>query len=318
MAETGRRVTVFGGSGFIGRHVVQRLAAQGWVVRAAVRDPVAAAFLKPMGNVGQVVPMKADLTDEGAAAAAIAGSEAVINLVGILYERGRRSFAAIHVDGATRLARLAAAAGVGHFVQVSAIGADAGAEAAYGRSKAAGEVGVRAAFPAAVIVRPSIVFGPEDHFFNRFALMARFLPALPLIGGGLTRFQPVYVGDVAEAIVRALADPAAAGRTYELGGPRVYSFKQLMALMLAEIGRRRLLLPLPWAIAHLQAAVLERLPLPLLTRDQVKMLKRDNVVAAGAPGFKELGIEPKTVESILPTYLHMYRRGGRFAAGRFA
>jgi NADH dehydrogenase len=318
MAETGRRVTVFGGSGFIGRHVVRRLAAQGWVVRAAVRDPVAAAFLKPMGNVGQVVPMKADLTDEAAAAAAIAGSEAVINVVGILYERGRRSFTAIHVDGATRLARLAAEAGVQHFVQVSAIGADAGAEAAYGRSKAAGEVGVRAAFPAAVIVRPSIVFGPEDRFFNRFALMARFLPALPLIGGGLTRFQPVYVGDVAEAIVRALADPAAAGRIYELGGPRVYSFKQLMALMLAEIGRRRLLLPLPWAIADLQAAVLEKLPLPLLTRDQVRMLKRDNVVAAGAPGFKELGIEPKTVESIIPTYLHMYRRGGRFAAGRFA
>lgn len=313
MITAGQRVTVFGGSGFIGRYVVQRLAAGGQVVRVAVRDPVAAAFLKPMGNVGQIVPMRADITaDDAVITAAIAGAEAVINLVGILYERGRRTFQTIHAEAPARLARVAAASGVRRFVHVSAIGADLNSAAAYGRSKAAGEAGVKAAFPNATILRPSIVFGPEDGFFNRFAGMARFSPALPLIGGGATRFQPVYVGDVADAVVRALADPEAPGRTYELGGPRVYTFRELMVLMLAEIGRERRLVNLPFWAADLQARFLQLLPVPPLTRDQVALLRRDNVVSHGALGLGDLGIAPTTVEVILPTYMDRYRKGGRY------
>jgi NADH dehydrogenase len=309
---TGRRIVVFGGSGFIGRYVVKRLTGQGWVVRVAVRDPVAAAFLKPMGNVGQVVIMKADLSEEASVAAAIDGVEAAINLVGILYERGRQQFASVHDEGAARLARLAAASGVGRLIHVSAIGADADSPAIYARTKAAGEKAVRAAFPEATIVRPSVVFGPEDGFFNRFAAMAMFSPALPLIGGGQTRFQPVYVGDVAEAIVRTLDDPAAIGQTFELGGPRIYSFRQLMELLLAQIRRHRCLINLPFAVADIQAALLERLPVPPLTRDQVRLLRRDNVVSPGAKGLGDLGIVPTAVETVIPSYLEIYRRGGRF------
>jgi len=309
---TGRRIAVFGGSGFIGRYVVKRLAGQGWVVRVAVRDPVAASFLKPMGNVGQIVIMKADLSDEAAVAAALDGAEAAINLVGILYERGRQRFASVHDEGAGRLARLAAACGVKRLIHVSAIGADADSAAIYARTKAAGETAVRAAFPHATIVRPSVVFGPEDGFFNRFAAMAMLSPALPLIGGGRTRFQPVYVGDVAEAIVRALDDPAAQGQFFELGGPKVYTFRQLMELLLAQIRRHRCLVNLPFALADIQAAVLEKLPVPPLTRDQVRLLRRDNVVTPGAKGLGDLGIVPTAVEAIIPSYLEMYRRGGRF------
>ncbi|MBI3453236.1 MAG: complex I NDUFA9 subunit family protein [Rhodospirillales bacterium] len=318
MTITGRRVTVFGGSGFLGRYVVRRLAAQGWVVRVAVRDPVAAAFLKPMGDVGQIVPMKTSLIgDEAVIRAAVAGSEAVINLVGILYERRSQRFQAVHADGPARLARLAAELGVVHFVQVSAIAADPTSPAAYGRSKAAGESGVHRHFPKATIIRPSIVFGPEDGFFNRFAMMAKLLPALPLIGGGHTKFQPVYVCDVAEAIVRTLTDPAAAGKIYELGGPRVYSFRELMKLLLAATGRRRWLVSLPFWLATVKAAVIERLPMPpLLTRDQVELLKRDNVVSPGYLGLPDLGIQPTAVEAILPTYIDIFRKGGRFAAQR--
>jgi NADH dehydrogenase len=281
-------------------------------VRVAVRDPVAAAFLKPMGNVGQVVIMKADLSEEASVAAAIDGVEAAINLVGILYERGRQQFASVHDEGAARLARLAAASGVGRLIHVSAIGADADSPAIYARTKAAGEKAVRAAFPEATIVRPSVVFGPEDGFFNRFAAMAMFSPALPLIGGGQTRFQPVYVGDVAEAIVRTLDDPAAIGQTFELGGPKIYSFRQLMELLLAQIRRHRCLINLPFAVADIQAALLERLPVPPLTRDQVRLLRRDNVVSPGAKGLGDLGIVPTAVETVIPSYLEIYRRGGRF------
>ncbi len=317
MATTARRITVFGGSGFIGRHVVTRLAAQGWVIRVAVRDPVGAAFLKPMGNVGQIVPMRADLTDPAAIEAAVSGVQAVVNLVGILYERGRQRFGPVHGAAPARLAEIAAKAGVERFVHVSAIGADPRSASAYARSKAAGESGVRAAFPAATILRPSIVFGPEDSFFNRFGMMAKLLPALPLIGGGRTRFQPVYVGDVAAAVVRALDDPACRGATFELGGPQIYTFKELMQLLLATIGRKRLLVSLPFGLAQLQAAFLEWLPVPPLTRDQVRMLKYDNVVSPGAKGLGDLGITATPVEAILPSYLDVYRRGGRFgAAGR--
>ncbi|MCC7271289.1 MAG: complex I NDUFA9 subunit family protein [Alphaproteobacteria bacterium] len=307
------RATVFGASGFIGRYVVKRLAARGAVVVAAVRHPDAALFLKPMGDVGQVAPVRAAVTEEAAVAAAVAGSDVVVNLVGILYEHGAQTFEAVHHQGAGRVARLAKAAGVGRLIHVSAIGADPAAPSAYARSKGLGEVAVRAAFPEATILRPSIVFGPEDDFFNRFAAMARMVPALPLIGGGHTRFQPVYVADVADAVLRAIDDPAAAGRTYELGGPRAYSFAELMRLLLATIGRRRCLVTLPFAIARLQARLLELLPVPPLTRDQVTLLERDNVVATGMPGLAELGIEPTSVEAILPTYLDRFRRGNAFA-----
>ncbi len=317
----GRRVTVFGGSGFIGRYVVQRLAAEGWVVRVAVRNPVRAAFLKPMGNVGQVVPMRVDLTAHDVVLeTAIAGSDVVIDLVGILYERRRQTFQAIHAQAPARLAQIAARAGVSTFIHMSAIGADAESPSSYGRSKAAGEAGVRAAFPATTILRPSIVFGPEDEFFNRFARMALVSPALPLIGGGKTRFQPVYVGDVADAVMRALHAPAARGQTYELGGPQIYTFRELMELMLAELRRHRGLIPIPFWMAEMLGFILQYVPLiaPPLTRDQVRSLKRDNVTDPGMPGLVELGIAPTALELILPTYLDIYRKGGRFAASHAA
>jgi NADH dehydrogenase len=314
-----RIVTVFGGSGFIGRYLVQRLARHGWIVRVAVRRPDRALFLKPMGAVGQITPIAASLRHEGSVAAAVAGADAVVNLVGILHGRGANSFTAIHVDGAARVARAARAAGARTLVQMSALGADPNSPAEYGRSKAAGEGAVREAFPGTAIARPSIVFGPEDDFFNRFATMARFSPALPLIGGGHTRFQPVHVGDVADALLRLVADPATAGKTYELGGPRVYSFRALLELMLHEIGRRRLLVSVPFGLASLQAFFLElpsnlipALPAPPLTQDQVQMLRRDSVVSAGALTLDDLGIRPTALELVVPSYLARYRPGGRF------
>lgn len=311
---TTRTVTVFGGSGFIGRYIVQRLARQGWIVRVAVRHPRSAQFLKPMGNVGQVTPIACSISDEAQVAAAVEGADAVVSLVGILYERAGRSFEEMHVRGPERIARLAKAAGVKHLLHLSAIGASEDSQAEYARSKAAGERAVHEAFPEAVILRPSVVFGPEDGFFNLFAGLARFSPALPLIGGGETLFQPVYVGDVADAAVKALTLPEARGQTYELGGPAIYSFKELMELMLRTIGRKRLLLPLPFALAEAKASVLELLPSPLLTRDQVRLLKNDNVVSKKAKGLKQLGIKPHSAEVIIPTYLDRYRVGGRFTA----
>lgn len=309
-------ITVFGGSGFLGRHLVKRLAEGGARLRVAVRYPEAAGFLKPMGEVGQVVPLQANLRDEASVTRAVEGADAVVNLVGILYQRGRQRFRAVHAEGAARVARAAAAAGARRFVQVSAIGADADSPAEYGRTKAAGEAAVSEAFDGATIVRPSIIFGPEDDFFNRFAAMARLSPALPLIGFGHTRFQPVYVGDVAEAMARLLDDPASAGKTYELGGPRVYSFREIMALVLRETGRNRLLVPLPYPLAMLQARFLELLPVPPLTRDQVQLLKRDNVVGGDAPGLADLGVTPTAVDAILPSYLGRYRRRGSLDPSR--
>jgi NADH dehydrogenase len=307
-----RSVTIFGGSGFVGRHLIHRLAREGWLIRIAVRRPSQANFLKPMGDVGQITPVRAPLQEQIAVEAAVEGSEAVINLVGILYERGRQRFAAVHAHGAQAVAAAAAAAGVERLIQVSAIGADLHGLADYARSKGAGEAAVKTAFPTVTILRPSIIFGPEDGFFNRFAVMARLSPVLPLIGGGQTRFQPVYVGDVAEAIARCLADPSTRGKTFELGGPQVYSFKELLELLLRVIRRRRLLVPWPFALADMQAAVLERLPVPPLTRDQVRLLRRDNIVSPDALTFADLGIEPSAVEVVVPTYLDRYRPHGRF------
>ncbi|WP_459855416.1 complex I NDUFA9 subunit family protein [Dongia sp. agr-C8] len=312
----GELVTVFGGSGFIGRYVVRRLAREGWLVRVAVRRPDEALFCKTAGHVGQVVPVAANLRDPASVRAAISGAAAVVNLVGILFPAGPQRFEAVHAEGAANVAAAAAAAGVRALVQVSAIGADSQSPAAYARSKAAGEAGVAKAFPGATILRPSIVFGPEDDFFNRFAKMALLLPGLPLIGGGTTRFQPVYVLDVAEAIARAVEHPEAhAGKTYELGGPRIYSFRELMTLMLSEIGRKRCLCSIPFAIAALKGAFFQSIPFikPPLTADQVKLLKRDNVVGPQAAGFKELGITPTALEPILPTYLDRYRPQGFYS-----
>lgn len=308
--ETSGLVTLFGGSGFLGRHMVARFARAGARVRVVVRDPETAMHLKPLGDPGQIVASRGSLRDDASVAAGVAGAQVVVNLVGILYQSGRQTFDAVHVDGARRVAEAAAKVGASRLVQVSAIGASPRSPARYARSKAAGEAAVREAFPGASIVRPSIVFGPEDDFFNRFAALARIAWVLPLFGGGGTRFQPVYVGDVAEAVLRIAVDPATAGKTYELGGPSVYSFREVLEFVLAEIGRRRLLMPLPFWVASLQAAVLEHLPSPPLTRDQVKMLMRDNVVGADVLGLADLGISPTAVETVVPTYLARFRRAG--------
>ncbi len=307
-----RLATVFGATGFIGRYVVQALAQAGWRVRVATRDPGRALFLRPYGVVGQVTPHFANIRDDATVAAAVDGADLVVNLVGILFEGGRQKMSAVHDEGAGRVARAAAAAGVGRLVHVSAIGADAGSPSVYARTKAAGEAAVRAAFPAATILRPSIVFGAEDAFFNRFAAMAGMSPALPLIGGGKTRFQPVYVGDVRDAVIAAAEREDVAGRVFELGGPGVYSFRELMALTLEFSGRRRALVTVPWGVARLQARVAGLLPNPPLTADQVTLLARDNVVGADAATLADLGIEASALEAIVPTYLARFRPGGRF------
>jgi uncharacterized protein YbjT (DUF2867 family) len=309
-----RRVTVLGGSGFIGRYIVQRLAQRGVIVAVVSRHASEAGFLRPMGDVGQIALIDAGIADEARLAAAVAGSDAVVCSAGILYERRRQRFDTVHRHGPGLLARLARAAGAKRFVHISAIGADPAAPAAYARSKAAGEGAVRDAFPEATILRPSLVFGPEDDFFNRFAALARYLPVLPLIGGGQTRFQPVYVGDVADAVMAVLDRPDAAGQTFELGGPNIYSFKELLALLLREVERRRAFVTLPFGLAAFQAAFLEWLPTPPLTRDQVKLLQRDSIAAPYRPGFADLAIAPTALELILPTYLDRFRRGGRAGA----
>ena len=307
-------VTVFGGSGFLGRYTVRALARAGHRIRVAVRRPHLANFLLPMGHVGQIQIVHANVGDAQSVAHALKGADAAVNLVGILYESGRQKFQKIHADAAETIAQTARAEAVGAIVHISAIGADPDSDAIYARSKAEGETRARNAYPDATILRPSVVFGPEDQFFNRFAAMARVFPALPLIGGGKTKFQPVYVVDVAAAILRSIGDAATAGCTYELGGPRIYTFRELMRLVLAETNRRRVLLPIPWGVAMLQAAVLGALPKPMLTRDQVRLLKRDNVVAPDMLTFADLGIEPESAEAIIPTYLWRFRREGQFEA----
>ena len=303
-------VTVIGATGFVGRHVVRALAKAGWRIRAASRHPAMGFFLRPMGQVGQIELVKCDVTDPDSVAAAVNGSDAVVNLTGILFEKGQ-SFADVQAGGAAHVAGAAAAAQISRFVHVSAIGADSQSDSTYARTKAEGEQAVHAAVPDAVILRPSIIFGPDDGFFNRFAAMARLFPALPLIGGGKTRFQPVFVGDVAAAIATALEDGSPArGRVFELGGPAIYSFRELMALILKETGRKRALVSLPFGIAMLQAAFLQLLPRPVLTRDQVRLLKKDNV--ATPPGLDELGITPASVEAVVPSYLWRYRPKGEY------
>lgn len=305
-------VTVFGGSGFLGRYTVRALARAGHRIRVGVRHPHLANFLLPMGHVGQIQIVHADIGDAESVARALKGADAAVNLVGILYESGRQKFQTLHAEAPETIAQTARAEGLGALVHVSAIGADPKSDARYARTKAEGEARARQACPGAVILRPSVVFGPEDRFFNRFAALARISPALPLIGGGRTKLQPVYVVDVASAVLRCIEDPATAGRTYELGGPRVYSFRELMQLVLVETNRRRLLLPVPWGIAMLQGAVLGLLPKPMLTRDQVRLLRHDNVVAPDTLDFADLAIAPEPAETIIPGYLWRFRREGQF------
>ena len=323
-------VTVFGGSGFIGRYLVQRLAAAGAIIRIAVRDTAAANYLRPVGNVGQIVPIATDIGDEASLTDVVKGVDCVVNLVGLLNESGKQNFVRINALGAANVATSAAAAGVKKLIQISAIGANLGSSSAYSRTKAAGEINVQNRFPAATILRPSIIFGPEDEFFNLFASISRLSPIMPVFGcptfpkitlfsdkgplnidfygQGGTKFQPVYVGDVANAIVAAIEKEESKGKIYELGGPNVYTSKELMELLLATIGRKRLLVPVPFWYLNIYAAFLERLPNPLLTRDQVKLLRYDNVVGRRVKNLKDLGIMATAAEAVLPAYLARFRR----------
>lgn len=319
---SGKLAVVFGGSGFVGRNVVRELARRGWRVRVGVRRPHQAQFLRPMGAVGQIQLSQVNIRHRPSIAEALHGADAVINVVGVLYQDGANKFDAVQAAGAASVAQLAGEAGVSNFVHVSAIGADAQSDSLYARSKGEGEKAVRDAIPEATILRPSIVFGQEDQFFNRFAAMATstgFTP-LPLIGGGKANFQPIYVDDVADAVCEALERTDARGRIYELGGPGVYSFRTLMETMLRKIGRERFLAPIPFPLASLIGffgQIAGRLPFmsPLLTQDQVKLSMIDNVVNTdGSVGvLADLGIVPQTLESILPTYMEPYRKYGQFA-----
>jgi uncharacterized protein YbjT (DUF2867 family) len=301
--------TVFGGSGFIGRYVVKRLTHKGFVVRVAVRDPEAALFLKTAGGVGQIVPLFAAVENEATVRRALDGAALAVNLVGILAERVRGDFQRVHAEGAGCIARVATEMDVERLVHVSAIGADPASPSQYAASKGAGETAVRQVFAGATILRPSIVFGPEDHFFNRFAALARMSPIMPVIAGS-TRMQPVFVGDVADAVMAALARADAAGATYELGGPRVWTFRELLSYVLTETRRHRPLVNIPMGLARLEARFLELLPDKPLTRDQLLMLTHDNVVEAGMPSLPELGIVPTPVELIVPQYLRRFQPGG--------
>jgi NADH dehydrogenase len=319
-AQTDTLVTIVGGSGFLGRHVVRALCQQGYRIRVAVRRPELAGYLQPLGSTGQIHAVQANVRNAPSVEAAVRGASIVINLVGILYERGRQRFEAVQAAGPGLVAQAASAIGA-RMIHVSAIGADPNSPSLYARSKAAGETAVLAAEAGAVILRPSIVFGPEDDFFNRFGALARVSPFLPLIGGGQTRFQPVFVGDVAAAIAKAAAGDALPGMTYELGGPEVKTFKELMEYVLATTERRRLLIPIPFGLAELQARFLQLMPKPLLTVDQVRLLKRDTVVSAEAiregRTLEGLGIDPVAYQAIVPSYLWRFRKAGQFR-GRMA
>ncbi len=305
-------VTVFGGSGFIGRHVVRLLAQSGARIRVAVRHPNEALFLKPMGDVGQIQLLQTNIRVPASVDRAVDGAGAVVNLVGILNPTWKQKFDAVHHIGAQAIAVASARAGARRLVHISAIGADADSSSAYARSKAAGEDSVRAALKGATILRPSVAFGPEDSFFNRFAAMAQISPVLPLIGGGKTRFQPVYVADVAAAAVKAALEPGFEGQTFELGGPEVLSFRGILELICAETGRRRALVPYPAALAKINAWFLQMLPNPLLTVDQVRLLAIDNVVSKDMPGFDAFGIVPTPIEAVVAGYLDRFRVAGRF------
>ena len=318
MSATPKLVTIFGGSGFVGRYIVRRMAKEGWRVRVAVRRPNEAIFVKTYGNVGQIEPLLANIRDEASTRAAIIGSDAVVNCVGILNETSRQKFNTVQTEGAGRIARIAAECGVTNFVHFSAIGADSNSESNYSKSKAEGESLVRAAFKSAIILRPSIVFGNEDQFFNRFATMAKLSPVVPLVGSK-TKFQPVYVDDLAAAAVKAITENVKPG-IYELGGPEVATFKELIVKLMGIIRRKRLIVNVPFFAALIQAYafdIAQKLSLGLftnsiLTRDQVRSLKSDNVVSLRGKSFKELNIEPVAMDAILEEYLYRHRPYGQY------
>lgn len=313
-------VTIYGGSGFVGRYITQRMAKAGWRVRVAVRRPNEAMFVRPYGAVGQVEPVFCNIRDDASVQAVMQGADAVVNCVGILNVTGKNGFDAVQHEGAERIARLAAAEGITTMVQISAIGADIGSDSAYARTKALGEEGVLQHLPNAIILRPSIVFGPEDQFFNRFASMSRMGPVLPVVGAE-TKFQPVYVDDVAKAAAMGVLGEAKPG-IYELGGPDVNTFKELMQQMLGVIHRRKLILNTPWFMARLMGWGFDMLQIitfglftnGMITRDQVKNLRRDNVVSEGAMSFADLGIKPTALEAVLPEYLWRFRPSGQYDA----
>lgn len=315
-------VTVFGGSGFLGRHVVRELLRRRWRVRAAVRRPDLAGHLQPLGMVGWVQPVQANLRYRWSVDRAVIDADAVVNLVAILNESGRQRFDAVHDFGARAVAEAARGAGIRNLVHVSAIGTDPDSDSVYFRTKAAGETAVFETIPDATVFRPSIMFGPEDHFFNRFAALARPFPAFPLFGGGRTLFQPAFVGDVAKAIADTVEGKVRRGMIYELGGPEVKTFRECLELMLTTIDRKRLLVPVPWPIATALGTVLQYLPKPLLTADQVRQLKVDNVVSEAAiregRTFAGIGVDPTSLEAILPSYLYRFRAAGQFERRRTA
>lgn len=313
-------VTIYGGSGFLGRHVVRAIAKTGARMRIAVRRPELAGHLQPLGDVGQINPVQANVRFPDSLLAAAEDADAVVNLVGILFPTGKQTFKTVQDEGARHVAVAARACGAKSLVHVSAIGADAKSPSVYARSKAAGEKAVVQAFPKAVILRPSVVFGPEDDFFNRFASLARFSPALPLIGGGKTRFQPVFVGDVAKAVVAGLTGKTKPGLPYELGGPEILTMKEVMQRVLAYTMRKRPLIPEPFWLAKLQAFFLQLLPKPPLTMDQVRLLQTDNVVSEAAKKDRRtldaLGIEAIAIEAVVPDYLEQFRPRGQFSIYR--
>ncbi len=326
-----RLITVFGGSGFVGRHIVRALAREGWRVRVAVRRPDLAGFLNTLGAVGQIEAVQANLRYPESVKAAIAGADAVVNAVGVRRQSGQQNYDAVHVSGAGEVARAAKAAGVGALVHISGIGADAASDTPYIASKGRGEAAAREAFPDAIVLRPSVVFGPEDDFFNRFAALAPVLPALPLFGGGATKLQPVFAGDVALAAAHALDGAAVAGRTYELGGPEVMTLREAVELTLRIIGRRRGLIAIPFGLSRLIARSTEiastislgRFPkLLTTTRDEIELLRHDNVVSATAIAegrtLRDLGVNPQGVEAIAPSYLYRFRKTGQYASSRTA
>ncbi len=317
-ATSDKIVTLIGGSGFVGRHVARALAKRGYRIRVGCRRPDLAGHVQPLGSTGQIMPIQVNVRYPASLAAACDGAYAVMNLTGVLSSGGVQSFEAVHVFGAEACAKAARAAKASVFIQMSALGADVNSKSEYARSKGEGEVRAKAAFPGAVILRPSIVFGPEDNFFNQFAGMSRLAPALPLIGGGMTKFTPVFVGDVAEAVAKIIDSGEASGKTYELGGPEVFTFKQLLQFTLDTIGRKRLLLPVPWPIAKAMGTVMGILPGAPLTADQVELLKTDNVISDAATrdgrDLNGLGIAPSSIQGIVPSYLYRFRKAGQFTA----
>ncbi len=311
MTQNYKKACVFGGSGFIGRQIVRDLAAAGYAVKVATRVPESAYFLKTAGNVGQIVPVACNYHDDASIRNAVKGCDVVVNCIGILFEKGKSTFQKIHADLPAAIATASRAEGVERFVHISALGCDISLSQ-YGKTKKAGEENILKVFADATILRPGVVFGPEDDFFNMFAKMAALLPALPLIGGGQTKMQPVYVGNVAQAVMAVIADPKTSGHVYELGGPEILNFREIYARLFRETARPRLLISLPWGIAKFKGTVMGILPKPPLTADQVESLKTDSIVTPGAKTFRDLGIVPTGMDAILPSYLARYRPGGRF------